>query len=133
MQKDDKQLLDAFCEAATQSGNWPEIKAWMTARLAGSRTPLPASAKPKHPINTGWTRLVSRANLFGTVAALFLFLVVLGGTIGYFYATSRSSKSSTDSSKTVISTINYLNLQTCEIILGGVKKTLRRVFIINCT
>ena len=43
-QNDDKQLSDAFFEAARQSPNWPEIKARMEEQLAAARTPLPASS-----------------------------------------------------------------------------------------
>jgi hypothetical protein len=55
-------------------------------------TPPPAKPTPSPEPRSksgGWSRLRTRANTIASIIALFVFLVIAGGVIGYFYAQSR--------------------------------------------
>ena len=51
-----------------------------------------------------WDRLRKRATVFGSIAGLFLFLVGIGGTVGYFYA--QSKKPATTAKQTPVQTLS---------------------------
>ncbi len=59
-------------------------------------TPTPAPEKKILPKGKAWDRLRERANTFGSIAALFMFLVVVGGFGGYFYAQSKKPAKTTE-------------------------------------
>ena len=44
-----------------------------------------------------WDKVRKRATTIGSIAALFLFLVAVGGTVGYFYAQSKKPAQPTKS------------------------------------
>ena len=50
----------------------------------------PSDEQPKRLSRT-WNALRTRANTVGSIGALFIFLLVLGGALGYFYSQSRKN------------------------------------------
>jgi hypothetical protein len=67
-------------------------------------TPPPGVSKqpePEQPKNNAWDRLKSRANTIASITALFLFLVVLGAFVGYFYSQSKKPQAKTPTIETL--------------------------------
>lgn len=56
-----------------------------------SNLPAPDNKSDKQHISTKWDALRTRANVIGSIGALFLFLAVTGALGGYFYAQSKKS------------------------------------------
>jgi hypothetical protein len=52
----------------------------------------PPASEPKRKGSSNWDALKSRANTIASIAALFVFLVAVGGVVGYFYSQSKKEK-----------------------------------------
>ena len=55
----------------------------------------PPTGKPDKPISRTWDALRIRANTIASIGALFLFILVIGGVVGYFYSQSRKTAAPT--------------------------------------
>lgn len=73
-------------------------------------TPAPAAPnKPHRVMGRSWNRLSHRANIAASITALFVFLVAIGGAIGYFYAVSKHQ--STTASGPKVQSLSQSDLQ----------------------
>jgi hypothetical protein len=68
----------------------------------GTPPPIFKLNRPKPNLGGSWKRLTGRANAIGSIVSLFVFLVVVGGVGGYYYAQSRKAA---PAAKTSISTL----------------------------
>lgn len=57
--------------------------------------PNPPAGAPEAPKKHSWDQIRSRANTIGSIAALFLFLLLVGGLGGYFWSLSRKTPPAT--------------------------------------
>jgi hypothetical protein len=91
------------------SGGTPILPSTPTSNgpVPVSTKPLPGSRKAnRHVRNATWTAIMGHANVVGSVAALFLFLMAVGAIGGYYW----SKSSPTVVPKTTISTLSPSDL-----------------------
>ncbi len=69
----------------------------------GTPPPILQLNKPKPNLGGSWKRLNGRASLVASITSLFVFLMVVGGVGGYYFAQSR--KPAPTATKTTISTL----------------------------
>jgi hypothetical protein len=91
-----------------------------------SDTSKDPESKNKRPLSQTWDSLRSRANTTASIGALFIFLLVIGGFVGYLYSQSRKAPSA-PAKKTTVETLSQDDIRKLSEIganLGTANQTL---------